>query len=130
MMTLKLTARGPVDPDLAWLRYVEPQRWTSWSPQLRRVEYAPQRLESGTGGRVVGPLGVWLGFWVEDVDETARTWTWVVRRGPVSVVLQHGVEAAGSGTRTWLALRGPAPLVLPYAPAARIALRRLVTRPE
>ncbi len=129
MLTLNLRATGPVGPELAWQRYVEPRRWTSWSPQLRRVEYGPSRLETGTAGRVVGPLGVWLGFWVEDVDEPARTWTWVVRRGPVSVVLQHGVEAAGSGSRTWLALRGPAPVVLAYAPIARVALGRLVTLP-
>ena len=103
-------------------------------PQLRRVEYAPSRLTAGTGGRVVGPGGVWADFWIEDVDEAARRWTWTVRRGPLTLVLEHGVETAGAGvgagSRTWLAIRGPAPVVVPYLPLARYALHRLVTLAE
>ncbi|GLY31291.1 hypothetical protein [Kineosporia sp. NBRC 101731] len=129
MITTRVRADGPVEVEVAWLRYLEPERWTSWSPQLRRVEYEFGRLRPGTGGRVFGPLGLWLNFWIEDVDEDARTWTWVVRRGPFSVVLQHGVEPGPRGSRTWLALRGPAPLVLPYLPMARLALHRLVSAP-
>ncbi len=125
-VSLRTEASGPVDAEVAWLRYAEPTRWPSWSPQLSRVEYEPGRLTPGTGGRVVGPGGVWAGFWIEDVDEGARTWLWTVRRGPVSVALEHGVEKAGTGSRTWLAIRGPAPVVVPYLPVARLALNRLV----
>ena len=123
----RLEAAGPVDAALAWQRYAEPALWPTWSPHLRRVDYAHERLRAGTPGRVFGPGGVWLNFWIEDVSEPDRSWTWLVRRGPVSMVLEHGVEATAGGSRTWLAIRGPAPLVVPYLPVARLALRRLVT---
>lgn len=123
----RIQVSGAAAPDLAWSRYAEPARWPEWSPQIRRVEYGSERLTSGTPGRVFGPGGLWLDFWIEDVDEPRRSWTWVVRRGPLSMVLQHGVVAEAGGCRTWLALRGPAPLVLPYLPVAKLALRRLVT---
>ena len=128
-VSLRTEASGPVDADLAWLRYAEPTRWPGWAPQLSRVEYGPERLTPGTPGRVFAPGGLWLRFWIEDVDEAARTWTWTVRRGPVSVALQHGVVATEAGSRTWLAIRGPAPLVGPYLPLAKWALHRLVSLP-
>ncbi len=128
--SVTIHAQGPVEPGPAWLRYAEPRRWSEWSPQLRRVEYdGGRRLVAGAGGRVFGPLGLSADFSVLDVDEEARRWSWRVRRGPLELRLDHGVEAIGAspGSRTWLVLNGPTALVLGYAPIAWPALHRLVT---
>lgn len=121
---------GDLGPAAVWERYTEPARWTGWAPHLRAVRCADPRLRVGTTGTVHGPLGVRARFRVTAVDERARTWAWSVRCGPVRVHLAHGVEPTpgASGTTTWLRLTGPAPVVLAYAPLARAALRRLVTR--
>ena len=56
----------------------------------------------------------------------ARTWSWLVRIGPVDLDLRHGVEADGTGSRTTVDIEGPAVVVLAYGPVARYALGRLV----
>jgi hypothetical protein len=61
-------------------------------------------------------------FEVLTVDEVARTWSWRVQVGPARLVLQHGVEPAGDGTRSWLVTEGPALVVGPYTPVAFVAL--------
>lgn len=128
-MRLTLTAAGPQPAALAWDRYDRLALWPTWSPYLLRAEPAGARLGTGLTGRVFGPLGVRARFRVGPVDAAARRWAWVVSAGPVRVRLEHGVDAAGAGSRTWLVLHGPAPVVLGYAPLARWALHRLVTLP-
>jgi hypothetical protein len=44
----------------------------------------------------------------------------------VTLTLHHAVLEVGTGTQTTLEIEGPAVAVLPYAPLARVALRRLV----
>ncbi len=129
---LRLSAAGPVPPGVAWERYESLDRWPTWSPQLSRVDATPRRLRDGLAGRVVGPAGITAGFVVTEVDVAARRWSWTVKRWPITVELEHGVDAdddVAGGSRTWLVLRGPAPLVLGYAPVAWYALHRLVTLP-
>lgn len=128
-MRMTLAATGPVPAPEAWDRYARPDRWPTWSPQLSRVEPAGAVLAAGLSGRVFAPLGVSARFTVTAVDDAARTWRWEVRRGPVRVRLEHGVQAAGDGSLTWLVLWGPAPVLLGYAPLAAYALHRLVTLP-
>jgi len=66
-------------------------------------------------------------FEVLAVDEQARTWSWRVRVGPVTLTLDHGIEDLGAdGTRTWLRTTGPALVVLPYSPVAFVALHALL----
>jgi hypothetical protein len=102
-----------------------------WSPQLSRVEADVETLTAGARGRVVGPLGLWAAFTIEDVDRRARRWTWRVVRGPLALTLRHGVDRrpSATGSSTWLELRGPLPVILGYAPIARYALHRLVNLP-
>lgn len=129
--SVRLSATGPVEPGTAWRRYQQLALWPRWAPQLRAVECPVDRLAPGISGRVVGPLGVHAGFTVRDVDEAARRWTWEVRRGPVAVVLEHGIEPGEpEGAIARLVLTGPLPLLLGYAPAAWYALHRLVSLPE
>jgi len=125
--TLTLHATGTAPPAEVWERYAVPARWSGWSPQITGVEFPEDRLTAGVPGRVLGPLGVAVPFTVEDVDEAARRWSWRVVVGPLRVRLLHWVvDGPGAGTTTGLRLSGPAPLVLGYAPAARLALGRLV----
>jgi hypothetical protein len=127
MGELTLRATGPRPADEVWERYADPQRWSSWSPQIRRVD-AVGRIRPGLTGRVASWVpGLQLGFRVLEVDARRRTWSWSVRSGPLDLVLEHGVAGAGNGrSSTWLRLRGPSLVLLAYAPLARMALRRLV----
>lgn len=123
-----LSATGPAPPELVWRRYVRPSLWSTWSPQIRRVDCADVEVHEGTRGRVHGPPGVAVDFTVTAFDPAAMTWAWQVRMLVVGVRLrlEHGVQDDPLGSRTWLRLDGPAPVVLGYAPVARWALRCLV----
>lgn len=132
MTTLTLTARGTAPADVAWERYARPDRWPGWSPQIRRVETTAGRIAPGVTGTVRAVGGVSVDFEVLDVDETARTWAWRVRCGPVTLHLGHAVRPDASrgpdGSATELRIDGPWPVVMGYAPIARLALGRLVSR--
>ncbi len=129
MVRRGIEATGAASPQLAWERYATPSRWSSWAPQIRRVECAQDRLTDGLTGRVHGLFGVTADFEVLSVDEPRRTWSWRARSGPIVLTLHHAVLEAPSGTQTTLEIDGPALVVLPYAPVAQVALRRLV-RPD
>ena len=130
MGELNLKARGPADVALAWERYADPGLWSTWAPQIQRVDTDMSRLRAGGQGVVrAGVLPhptLGIRFSVLDVDEEARSWVWKVNLGPVRLVLEHGVEPEGTGSITSLRLRGPLPVLLAYAPVARFALGRLV----
>lgn len=60
-----------------------------------------------------------------------------MRLGVLDLSMQHGVDACApegvrdgdkvdARTRAWIAITGPLPLVVGYAPAARLALGKLV----
>ena len=125
-MELTVAAVGPADPAVVWDRYVHPDRWSEWSPQVRRVDCPDGQIRAGSRGRVHGPCGLTAGFQVLDVDTENRSWTWRVVVAGVTLTLGHAVQARGSGTRTTLDLSGPPPVVLGYAPVAYLALSRLV----
>ncbi len=119
---------GPRPADDVWDRYVRPRRWPEWSPQIRSVEYAGERLAAGTSGVVRGPGGLPVRFRILDVAATGpvRTWAWAASAAGVTLTLHHAVEATATGTRTTLTIDGFAPAVAAYLPAAWWALRRLV----
>ncbi|WP_460841980.1 SRPBCC family protein [Nocardioides marmoraquaticus] len=130
MATVTLRTRGDAAPDTAWERYADPSLWSTWSPQIQRVELDAPRLVGGARGTVRAGLlphpTLPVPFTVLEVDEPARTWAWEVRLGPVRLRLEHGVVPEPGGCATWLTVRGPAPVVAAYAPVARWALGRLV----
>lgn len=125
-MQTSISATGSIQPAVAWERYAELERWPGWAPQITRVQAPAPRLVAGLRGRVraAGVLGV--PFEVLAVDETARTWSWKVRLGLLTLHLDHGIDAADHGSRAWLRIRGPAVVVLPYTPLAFVALHFLV----
>lgn len=128
--SLRTGASGTASPQVAWERYAQPALWSTWSPQIRAVDF-PARIAPGVRGVVHGPAGLRADAVVEAVDEERRTWSWsvVLTRPAVPgarVHLVHSVSSAPGGCTTSLVLTGPAPVVLGYAPAARWALGRLV----
>ncbi len=126
-MNLTIAAVGPVAPEVVWDRYVHPDRWAEWSPQIRAVDCSDSPVRAGSGGRVRGPCGVAVDFEVLDVDAERRSWTWrVAVPAGIRLTLAHTVQQRGSRTWTGLELSGPAPVVLGYAPIAYLALTRLV----
>ncbi|MQA36027.1 SRPBCC family protein [Modestobacter roseus] len=128
MTTLTLHATGPVDPAEVWDRYLHPDRWSEWSPQISRVTSSAPRIAPGVAGRVHDPLGTSVGFVVGEVSEAGRRWAWQVTVGPTRLDLLHWVRPGpDGGTTTGLRISGIAPLVVGYAPLALLALKRLVT---
>lgn len=127
-MTITVSATGKADLKTAWDRYRKPALWSSWAPQISRVECVDDVIRPGTRGRVVGPLGVAVLFVIEHVDAEQHAWSWIVT-GPFGVRLRlhHSLSAVATGTSTSLAIDGPLPIVLGYAPVARFALGRLVS---
>lgn len=123
---LVVDAEGPAAPDEVWHRYSHASRWPTWAPQIRRVSGAGDPIAAGDRGWVHGPFPLRVPYTVLDVVPARRSWTWRVGRGPLSVVMSHGVDVLDVGSRAWVRIDLPAPLALPYAPLARIALRRLV----
>ena len=53
-MRLTLRADGTADLALVWRRYSQPELWTTWAPQIRRVECSSPTLSVGVTGTVFG----------------------------------------------------------------------------
>jgi len=128
--TLRLQAHGVAPVALAWERYADPALWSTWAPQIQRVDTGLKRLVPGGTGTVRAGLlsrpTLGVSFRVLAVDEAALEWAWEARLGPLQLRLEHGVTAHLAGSSTWLQVHGPLPVILAYAPVARIALGRLV----
>lgn len=123
---LEISATGDRPLEEVWARYVRPELWSAWAPQIRSVQCADEVVAAGSRGTVRGPALIRVPFVVESVDLEARRWTWRAGVGPLGVRMEHGVEDTGDGVRAWARIHLPAVVALPYAPIARIALRRLV----
>ena len=127
-MRLTLRADGTADLELVWRRYSTPELWTTWAPQIRRVECSAPILEVGVTGTVYGVVpNLGARFEVVEFAEDEHRWAWDVLAGPVRMHLDHRSESRiGGGTSTTLVVDGPAVAVLTYAPVARISLEYLV----
>lgn len=127
-MQTTVDAIGTATAGAVWERFVNPERWSSWAPQITGVDYAQTRLTSGTTGRVHGPLRIRLDFEIENVDEVGRTWTWRTwwLRRTVCMTLTHGVAPCPDGSRAWVTVDGSPLLVLPNRPMSKLALTQLV----
>ncbi|MFF7178043.1 SRPBCC family protein [Streptomyces sp. NPDC008121] len=126
MAVLTLRATGPAPAEDVWSCYIAPARWPTWSPQIRAVRVAGERITPGMRGEVVSLFGVTAGFVVESVDERRRRWVWRVALGPVRLRLHHAVLSRPGGSATTLRMEGPAVALAAYAGPARWALGRLV----
>ncbi|MFJ3705536.1 MULTISPECIES: SRPBCC family protein [unclassified Streptomyces] len=126
MPVMTLRASGRAEPEDVWLRYADPRRWPSWSPQIRAVHADGERITAGMRGEVVSLLGVTAAFVVESVDDERWHWVWRVAVGPVRLRLCHRVLRRPGGSATELVIEGPAVVLAAYAAPARWALGRLV----
>lgn len=120
-------AAGPVDVDEAWQRYLRPERWSEWSPQVRQVHSDSDVIVAGAAGTVRTLGGAQVRFVVTDVDAEARSWSWQVRVGPVGMLLEHHLHARdGGGTRAEVLIHGVWAVTRLYRVPATVALHRLV----
>jgi hypothetical protein len=131
-MRLSLRAVGSAAHDGVWHRYTGPALWTTWAPQIRRVEVSEPKLAVGVTGTVFGVIpNVGASFEVVEFCEEEHRWAWDVVAGPVRMHLDHRAEARiGGGTSTTLVVDGPVVAVLTYSPVARISLEALVRKPK
>jgi uncharacterized protein YndB with AHSA1/START domain len=123
---VRIESGGSVSPEEVWERYTDPALWPTWAPQVRAVTGTVEPVLPGDRGWVLGPVGTRVPFVVLAVDAGSRRWSWRVGVRPAAVVMEHGVDADGHGSRAWVDIRAPRLLVLPYLPVAWLALRRLV----
>ncbi len=123
---MRIEVTGPRTAEKVWELYTRPSAWPTWAPQISSVRGVADPIAPGDRGVVHGLAVVRVPFVIEAVDESARRWTWRVGLGPLSVVLDHGVDELESGCRAWADVHAPYVMVLPYSPLARLALRRLV----
>ncbi|MET3805007.1 hypothetical protein ABIB25_002007 [Nakamurella sp. UYEF19] len=137
--TFSISAAGLAPAALVWERYTRPALWSTWSPQIARVDCVDEVIRAGSTGVVhaIHPtLGLKIPFEVTDLDEASMDWAWNARL-PLGVTLhlRHLVETVpgaesvpgvrgSSRTRLWVT--GPAPIALGYLPVAQLALRALV----
>ncbi len=126
MATRQLAVSGPADPTLVWDRLSRFALWPTWSPQIRAVESADQRVRLGAAGSVISFAGLRVPFTVTEIDEAARMWSWIVHLGPVAVTMHHKIQTRCAGSRVLLVLDGPRWAVSAYAPLTMVALHRLV----
>jgi hypothetical protein len=125
---LSIGANGPAAPGAVWDRYLRPEHWSEWSPQITSVNYPADEIADGGRGTVNGPCGIGLDFVILHVDTEKHCWTWRVKPVGIELVMTHAVLPHDGGTRTTLEIDGPPPIIVGYAPIARIALGRLVRR--
>ena len=131
---MELTARatGALPVAQAWERYVHPDRWPTWAPQIRRVVCADPTLRPGTTGRVIGPVGFAVEFEVLTVEPAVHRWSWRVRvetpraLSAIRLTLQHTVFQESGRTATTAVINGPGWVTAPYLPVASFALHRLL----
>ena len=127
MTRISISATGRAPAALVWERYAKPALWSSWSPQISRVECADEVIRVGTKGVVHTIVGITVPFDVTAVDYDAMTWAWTARLPlGVRLHLQHQVRAVADGTWTGLDVSGCLPIVVGYLPPAKLALDRLV----
>jgi hypothetical protein len=131
-MRITLRADGAADIGTVWERYAVPSLWSTWAPQIRRVECSAERLAVGVTGVVFGVIpNIGASFEVVELDEDGHRWAWDVMAGPVRMHLDHRSESRiGGGTSTTLVADGPAAAVITYAPVARLSLESLVRPPK
>lgn len=126
-MRRELRVSGGAAADVVWQRYLRPQLWSTWSPQILGVDCADDEIRIGTTGVVRAIAGVKVEFVVTAVDADSLTWSWTATLPfGIRMHLDHCVYAAPVGCNTGLVVDGPASVVLGYLPVARLALGRLV----
>ncbi len=79
--------------------------WPEWTPSVRKVirlDVGP--LRKGSRARIHQPKLLPAVWQVTEMDDTARTFTWVTRGLGVHVTGSHSVDALERGSRATLSL--------------------------
>lgn len=132
-MTIRqLKISGPAEVDLVWARLTDFDLWPTWSPQILRVESEDDRIRRGAVGTVRSLAAIGIPFVITEHDETARSWSWIVRLGLVTATMHHRVSShqrahsRPHGSKVDFTIESHPVLAAAYLPAAAVALTRLV----
>lgn len=110
--------------EVGWLMMADTAWWPRWGPSVRAVEPAAGLVVPGLEGRVRTPVGLWLPFVVDEVDE-GRSWRWTVAGVAAT---DHAVEPRGpEACRVGI---GVPRYASPYLAVCRVALGRLARLAE
>jgi hypothetical protein len=132
MATVTVEVTGSAPASTVWRRYLHPELWTGWAPHLTHVSATSRSIAPGVGGTVTAFGVVPARFEILHVNLADRSWSWVVRVGPVRLALHHDVIAChgddgAPGTLARIRMEGPWPVLVAYRPLMRWAMRRLVS---
>ena len=70
-MQTTIDATGSASATLGWERYMNPDRWPEWAPQIMGVDYEHDRLTADTTGRGLAAAGAALRAGGEDRPDAA-----------------------------------------------------------
>ena len=106
MGNFRYTAEVFALPERVWAALLDVERWPEWTPtvtSLQRLDAGP--LAVGSRARIRQPKLRPAEWQVTELDEGARSFTWVTRSPGVQVTGGHSVEADGGGSRATLSLQ-------------------------
>ncbi len=96
-------------PDRIWSIMRDVERWHEWTPSITSVRLLSQPFAVGARALVRQPKLPPALWQVAELDDRARSFTWISRGPGMRVAGRHWVEPRGDGSRAHLALeyRGP-----------------------
>ena len=106
MLDFRIAVDIKAPPDRVWAVMRDIERWPEWTPTVTSI----RRLDAGTlavGSRALIrqpklPPARWQ---VTELDEDARTFTWMTRGPGMRLMARHWVEDNGSGSRATLSIQ-------------------------
>lgn len=117
----KLEVSGVMNapPDVVWDILIDTHQWPRWGPTVRAVRCRHRRIEQGSEGAVLTPMGFWLPFIVTELNPGVY-WSWDVASVPAT---GHRLRRLGPH-RCEVAFEVPLPAA-PYLFVCRLALQRI-----
>lgn len=97
-------------PEVVWSVLADVERWPEWTATMNSVRWVgTDRLALGARARIAQPKLLDAVFEVTEL-EPGRSFTWVARRGGVTIVATHAVgtdDAGWTGVELGIATSGP-----------------------
>lgn len=106
MLNFSLTVEIEAPPDRVWTVMRDIERWPEWTPtvtSIRRVDSGP--LAVGSRALIRQPSLPPARWQVTELNEEARSFTWVTRGPGMRLHARHWVEVNGRGSRATLSIQ-------------------------
>ena len=93
-------------PDVVWAVIRDVERWPEWTPTVTSLRLqTPGTLTLGNSAFIRQPKLPPAKWRVTEIDDRARSFTWVSTGVGVQVTARHSAESSGAGTRAKLSLQ-------------------------